>query len=339
MSYTMLRLPVTVFGMVWVLLSANVLADPISDCLVRELNNATDNTSVGQIRQLCRDETTTATNNELSGEQTAETALERRRDVERRTEDEPFVLTPHRPNYILPVTYNSKPNGDPFNVEDDVIDNVEAKFQISLKLAIWNNIFGDNGYLYGAYTNQSWWQAYNSEISAPFRETNHEPELYLAFDTRWHLAGFDINEVSLGVNHQSNGQSGSKSRSWNRIFAQVSAEKNRFFVSLKPWYRIPEETKDDPKQPDGDDNPDILDYMGHGELHMLYRASKHHIGMTLRNNLKSNNKGSVQLDWTFPIGKRTRGYVQYFNGYGESLIDYDHYTNRIGIGIMLTDWL
>ncbi len=60
----------------------------------------------------------------------------------------------------------------------------------------------------------------------------------------------------------------------------------------------------------------------------------------LRNNLRSsNNRTTVQLDWSFPIGGRLKGYLQYFDGYGESLVDYNYRNQRIGLGIMLTSWL
>jgi phospholipase A1 len=47
----------------------------------------------------------------------------------------------------------------------------------------------------------------------------------------------------------------------------------------------------------------------------------------------------VELGWSYGLTTNLRLYAQYFNGYGESLVDYDHSVNRIGIGVMLNDWL
>jgi phospholipase A1 len=73
---------------------------------------------------------------------------------------------------------------------------------------------------------------------------------------------------------------------------------------------------------------------------MLY-WKKQRFAVMLRNNLRSDNLGAVQLDWSFPlplIGDKLSGYIQYFNGYGEGLLDYNKSVNRISAGFMLTDW-
>jgi phospholipase A1 len=62
----------------------------------------------------------------------------------------------------------------------------------------------------------------------------------------------------------------------------------------------------------------------------------------LRNHLESGfKKGAAELSWSFALWKYRflKGYVQYFNGYGESLIDYNQHSNSLGIGLLVTDWL
>ena len=269
----------------------------------------------------------------MSNESTDEkSALDRRIEAERRTRFQPFVLTPHKPNYVLPITYNETPNNAPFDTTSEgELDNYEIKFQISVKFPIIDDPFGEQGSIQFAYTNLSFWQAYNTDSSSPFRETVHEPELFLVLENNWKFLGFENRLIQLGINHQSNGQSGSSSRSWNRIYADFIFERKNYYLSFRPWIRIGEL--------DEDDNPDIETYMGHGEFRAMYAGSKHKLSVMLRNNFQSPNYGAFEIDWSFPMSRRAKWFVQYFNGYGESLIDYNAPVNRLGIGIALTDWL
>lgn len=246
----------------------------------------------------------------------------------------------HRPTYILPFTWVDTPNERPdsprlgASAYDHSVDNEEAKFQISFKVPLLTGWLDDRTTLWFGYTQQSFWQVYNTDDSAPFRETNYEPEIFLRYQADHDIGPGTLSGVSLGFSHQSNGQSEPRSRSWNRIVGSVGYSYNRWLFLVKPWYRLPESDSKD-------DNPDIERFLGHADYLAVYKLTEDRtLALKLRNNLRSeDNKTSVSLGYSFPMGDTVRGFFQYYNGYGESLIDYNERIQRFGVGIMLNDWL
>ncbi|HUX81619.1 MAG TPA: phospholipase A [Halothiobacillus sp.] len=262
-------------------------------------------------------------------------ALAHRLAEESQKNDNPFLIRALKPNYILFATYT------PTNLNRPVYDftpqHVEAKYQLSFQFDWWDRPLGKNTAFYFGYTQLSFWQLYNSEFlnssaSAPFRETDYEPEIGLDLSTKYHLAGLDFRKFRFSFIHQSNGQGGARSRSWNRLALQTAFGTGNFAGVARAWYRIPEARATD-------DNPDITDYLGYGDLTFAYKLQDGTLSATLRNNLKRQNRGSIEINYSRPINKHIRAYVQYFNGYGESLIDYNRSISRFGIGLALTDWL
>lgn len=247
---------------------------------------------------------------------------------------------PYKQTYILPATYAHSVNQRPFSPTLGYTDygydveNHEVKFQLSFKIPLLTGLFDDRSTLWFGYTQLSLWQLYNSDNSAPFRETNYEPELFWRYNIGKDLGPGRLDMVSLGFTHQSNGQTEPQSRSWNRITSHIVYGAGRWLFIARPWYRIPESRNDD-------NNPDIDRYLGYGDLTTVYKVDENRsISMKLGNNLRlDDNKTSIELGYSFPLGSTVKGYVQYFNGYGESLVDYNERIQRIGVGVMLHDWL
>ncbi len=263
-------------------------------------------------------------------------ALSRHWELDDEAKQGAFLFRPHRPNYFMPIKYSTSPNNTPFQdtfIQPDLgLDSIETELQLSFKIKGMEGVLGhDDLDLWFGYTITSFWQAYNDTISSPFRETNYEPEVMLVYRTDVEIAGFRSRFLNLGMVHQSNGRSEGLSRSWNRVYAQFGFERGDLALLIRPWYRIPENA-------DEDDNPDIEDYLGHGDLLAVYRDGRNAYSLLLRNNLKtSENRGAVKLNWSFPLYGRLKGYLQYFNGYGESLIDYNHKQQSFGLGVSLTE--
>lgn len=246
----------------------------------------------------------------------------------------------HRPTYIMPATWVKEPNGNPSSPGqgatnyDYTLDREEAKYQISFKVPLLTGMLDDRTTLWFGYTQRSFWQVYNREGSAPFRETNYEPELFVRYQANLDIGPGTLNGVTLGLNHESNGQSDPRSRSWNRVVGSAAYSYNRWLFIIQPWWRIPESRHED-------DNPDIERYLGYGNYYVIRKLGKDRtLSARLMNNLRSDgNKTSVELGYSFPMGDTVKGFFQYYNGYGESLIDYNKRIERFGLGIMINDWL
>jgi phospholipase A1 len=313
-----------------IMLSSSAQADKLlQNCLLEQLQKAEDSQTVGDLKQVCQQQY-----NQLPED--IKTSKVLKRAYLERQESNPFTLLPHKPSYLILSHNFSSPNEAPFDLADPNrgydFQPLETKFQISLKIPVVRDLF-NKADIFVAYTNRSFWQQFNKEGSAPFRDSNHEPELWLSFKNDTKLLGFTNRVIRAGINHQSNGQSGALSRSWNRLFAEFIFERNNLALSLKPWWRIPEKR-------DEDDNPDIEEHMGNFELSALYQYKQHTVDVMVRNNLDfGDNYGALQLGWSFPLTDNIRGYVQWFNGYGESMIDYNSHSNSLGFGIQLADWL
>ncbi len=247
-----------------------------------------------------------------------------------------YDISFHNSNYLLFARYSNDFNSAPYasliqaRGTDYNYDNTEAKFQLSFKARLWTTDDRRWG-VWAAYTQQSQWQIYNGDESRPFRDTNYMPELFVSYRPDIDLGGgFNLKLLNAGYNHQSNGRSDILSRSWDRLFVMAGVERENLALYGTLWYRLPENE-------DQDDNPDITDYYGHGELNALYRWRGNSFKLSARGNV-STGKGSVQAGWfTPPLLGPLRGYVQVFSGYGESLIDYNWNQTTVGVGVALSD--
>lgn len=254
-------------------------------------------------------------------------------------------LQPYRQNYIMvrgTNSLNNQPNTpSPLHATLTPTPNqsLETKYLISVKADIGTqrdiDLFGFKTLrLWGAYTQQSNWQMFNTKNSSPFRETNYEPELIATFGT---TRDSGLKMVNLGLEHQSNGKSLPESRSWNRLYALTGWEWNNVTSLLgRIWWRVPENIAKD-------DNPDISNYIGRADMVLRWEPAdkSQAVALLLRNNLVlSQNRGYAQLDWATPInaGNSSRVHIQLSSGFGETLVDYNHYQTTLGLGFSFREW-
>ena len=279
---------------------------------------------------------------ELADAAAAYTPLSQMYDLDANDPHGILTVREHNPMYLMPIWYNSSPNYAPSSPTRGAASQerfsdqkrIETKMQVSFKSKIAEDLFKSRADLWFGYTQKSDWQIYNQgRRSAPFRNTDYEPEIFITQPVKAQLPwGGRLRMLGVGFAHQSNGQSRPESRSWNKVYAMAGMEWGKLTVIPRVWMRLFDSSGED------NDNPDLTKYLGYGDVKLQYRLNdKHNFSTTLRYNPKS-GYGAAEAAYTFPIKGKLQGVVRGFHGYGESLIDYNHKQSGIGFGLMFHGW-
>ncbi len=219
----------------------------------------------------------------------------------------------HKSNYLLPLYQSPGALG--------ARKETEVSFQFSFEVKLLS--IGAT-YLGFAYTQKSFWQAYDAVNSMPFRENNYNPELFYRIgqkSVRW----------DIGLEHESNGEAEPTSRSWDRIFTRVEFLSSHLRLQLKYWYIYAEDYYS-PTQPEKKHN--MRYYMGSGHISLAVRMGSVIYKLLGRYNF-STHYGYQQHWLLFPLGSSLYWAFHYTKGYGNSLRDYIHSIESYGTGIVI----
>ncbi len=246
-----------------------------------------------------------------------------------------FAIAFYKPTYLMPYYFTGSPyyavykHATPNN---ERLSHVEMKYQLSFKVPVWKNIFHYRSTLNLAYTQLSYWQAYNRK--AFFRETDYEPEIFIANEVNCHLfKDWMLNFINMGAVHQSNGFGNHMERSWNRIYIEIISSTDNWMFSLKPWYIVQETTVKE-------HNPHIAYYLGYGQFLVAYKYHRLVFTLQTHNLIEAGGKhATAEFAFSFPLSANLNAYLQVFSGYGQSLIEYNHRTNSVGLGIAFSNWV
>lgn len=204
--------------------------------------------------------------------------------------------------------------------------NSDVKFQISIAQRLTKSVLPWHTYLFLAYSQKTMWNVF--ERSMPMRDMNFNPGIGLTKP----LFSKDryVGQLTLMIEHESNGRDGDDSRSWNKIsLAGNVMIDNWIMVHAKFWIPIV----------DGMNNRDILKYSGiyqHG-IEVATPDRKFIWDLTLVKRAGWNLNYNTIFEFSWRVHKKSNQYffVQYYNGYGENLLDYNKFRSRLRVGIVI----
>lgn len=203
----------------------------------------------------------------------------------------------------------------------------DAKYQVSFKYLLTRNTLPFDSYLFLTYTQKAFWDVYDR--SKPFKEINFNPGLNLGFPV------FDRKDELLGMaflkaEHESNGRDSIYSRSWNRISLAFHVNlKKRTTLSAEIWFPFKYKK----------DNPDIIDYVGLGELNFSYKIEPDQwaVDVMLQKGLNWDWKGAFRTRLLYsPFSTESINIMmEWYYGYSESLIAFEQLRSMLRIGILM----
>ncbi|PIB35578.1 hypothetical protein BFP72_09330 [Reichenbachiella sp. 5M10] len=211
--------------------------------------------------------------------------------------------------------------------ETPTADNSDAKLQFGFKQRLTDHKLPGQTYLFFTYRQLSIWNIYKK--SYPFEDHNFNPSLGLG-RLLFHNGSLH-GGLWLALEHQSNGLGGDDSRGWNFVSLRyVTKVRQDLSASLKAWV------------PFGklEGNPDLLDYTSYFELGFNYSKSPKWIFQSeMRKSFTKDWKGKLQLSISYRITKKADQfiYLQYYNGYAESLLNYKQHINMLRVGFAIKD--
>ena len=227
---------------------------------------------------------------------------------------------------------------DPIYFAVGTRERTNAKFQLSFKFQFFAedaplvrrvNFLQD---LYFSYSQTSLWDLESN--SAPFYDTSYKPRLFYLNDDAWDWPGRRITlGVEGGLGHESNGKSGTDSRSINIAYVKpifTFGDPRDWHLSVAPMLI---------QYLEKSDNPDIANFRGYVDWNVtLGKEDTWQLTGLFR---KGSQGFSTELDLSYPLRAvglgNLNGYVllQYFDGYGESILDYNRrLPSQLRLGLM-----
>lgn len=203
--------------------------------------------------------------------------------------------------------------------------NSDVKFQLSISQRLTKSRLPFDTYLFIQYTQKAFWNVFQESL--PMRDLNFNPGIGLG-----HLIVHKnkyIGKAYLMLEHESNGKDSINSRSWNKVsfFCSVILNKN-WELQAKTWIPII----------DSDNNRDILKYNGIFQIGLNYRTDNQRLQCgAIFTQRKAWFGFNTQIEVSYKFNERENQYlfVQFYNGYGENLLEYNKYKNMIRVGFVI----